>query len=71
MARTRKRARPPSEADDEPPAPPEQGIQIHLNPFAIEPGKEREIFSTVTLGAVEDLMVNEIEIANEMASEIG
>ncbi len=52
----------------EPPAPPEQGIQIHLTPFAIEPGKEREIFSTVTLGAAEDFMVNKIEIAQPEGS---
>jgi len=44
------------------PDPPERGIQIHLKPFAISPGKEREIFSRTTLGTTEDLMVNKIEV---------
>ena len=52
----------------EPPEPPERGIQIHLEPFAVEPGKEREIFSATRLGATEDLMVNKIEIVQPEGS---
>ena len=59
---------PHSEFSFEPPAPPERGVQIHLKPFAIAPGKEREIFSTTTLGTSEDLMVNKIEVAQPEGS---
>ncbi len=52
----------------EPPAPPPRGVQLHLRPFAIAPRSEREIFSTIRLGAAEDLMVNKIEVVQPEGS---
>ncbi len=52
----------------QPPAPPRRGIQLHLEPFAVAPRSEREIFSTTRLGVVEDLMVNRIEVAQPEGS---
>lgn len=42
--------------------PPQQGIQLHLRPFAIDPGKEREIFVYDAVANNETLYVNRIEI---------
>ncbi len=51
-----------------PPAPPERGTQLHIGPFGIPPGKEREIFSTVRLNADHDLLVNRIEVVQPEGS---
>jgi hypothetical protein len=45
-----------------PPPPPINGIQLHLPPFEIEAGTEREIFYTMKIPGDEDLFVNKIEI---------
>jgi hypothetical protein len=43
-------------------APPQQGIQLHLRPFAIDPGKEREIFVYDRSSNSDTLYVNRIEV---------
>jgi hypothetical protein len=45
-----------------PPPPPLNGVQLHLPPFEIQPGTEREIFYATRLPANEDIFVNKIEI---------
>jgi len=52
-----------------PPAPaPEQGFQVRIGPFYVEPGKEREIFATVKVALPPDFVVNRIEVAQPEGS---
>jgi hypothetical protein len=41
---------------------PQQGIQLHVRPFAIDPGKEREIFVYERASNSDTLYVNRIEV---------
>ncbi len=52
----------------EPPSPPEHGFQVHLKPFDIAPGKEREIFYAMKLPITEDVLVNRIDIIQPVGS---
>ncbi|GIX05671.1 MAG: hypothetical protein KatS3mg115_0074 [Candidatus Poribacteria bacterium] len=44
-----------------PPKPPERGVQLHLEPFTIQPGTEREVFFALP-PLEETLYVNRIEV---------
>ncbi len=52
-----------SEPEFEPLDPPENGIQIHLEPFNIWENNEREIFYYTPLDTNEDLFIKQIEIS--------
>lgn len=59
----------PVEAFVPPPAPlPEQGFQVRLGPFYVEPAKEREVFSTVNVTLPPNYAVNRIEVAQPEGS---
>lgn len=53
-----------------PPAPPaaNEGIQIKVGPFYVQPGAEREIFSTVTMDLPPNTAVNRMVIAQPQGS---
>lgn len=51
-----------SQDDFTPLTPPGQGIQLHLRPFAIDPGKEREIFVYGKINTSDTLYVTRVEI---------
>lgn len=54
---------PISERDEFMPLPPPQnGVQLHVRPFAIDPGREREIFVFERISAQETLYVSKVEI---------
>lgn len=57
-------APPESEPAFVPPAapPPDEGFQVSVGPFYIEPGKEREIYSTVNVDLPADYTINRIVI---------
>ena len=46
-----------------PPAPPTQGLQLHVRPFAIDPGQEREIFTFDRVTNDAPLYISGIDIA--------
>lgn len=46
-----------------PPAPPAEGVQLHLGPFPVQPGGERELFAYRPLGNAEEIWVDRVEIA--------
>jgi hypothetical protein len=43
-------------------APPVQGVQLHLRPFAVDQGKEREIFVYDRISNSDTLYVNRVEV---------
>ncbi|MGH7491714.1 MAG: hypothetical protein ACREOO_04910 [bacterium] len=52
-----------------PAAPPdEQGFQVHLGPFFVEPGKEREVLSSVRVTLPPDFVVNRVEVSQPEGS---
>jgi len=50
------------------PAPPENGIQLHLGPFEILPNYEREFLYLTELDTTGDLYVNQVEITMRTGS---
>ena len=46
----------------QPPPVPENGIQLHLEPFQIAPRREREIFKFIDPGLTEDVIVDRIDV---------
>ena len=47
---------------------PESGYQFHIEPFIIEPGRDREIFRYERLNNPEPVYVNRVEIAMQLGS---
>jgi hypothetical protein len=59
----------PGDAFVPPVAPPAgQGFQVHLGPYYVEPGKEREVFSSVNVTPPPDFVANRIEVAQPEGS---
>ncbi|MDA1192471.1 MAG: hypothetical protein O3A46_12410 [Candidatus Poribacteria bacterium] len=52
----------PKQAEIEPLEPPTRGVQLHLEPFEIQPGSEREVFFAMPQELKETIYVNEINI---------
>lgn len=48
--------------------PPENGIQIHLGPFEIDPGTEREFFYYQVLDTTTDIYIEKVEISMRQGS---